>query len=146
MAAVQGRSGNRRRTGRSVAQATGTLVWAQKLGDNELFCRDLGHVWASLKANENSRKRVFIQTLQCPRCLTQRIRVIHVTTGEILATNYIYQPTYLVPNGIGRLSAGVRGELRVTSIRRVIEAAQEAATKTAALSTNVVSITNGNKK
>jgi hypothetical protein len=145
--AVQRRSSNTGSTRRKpVVKATGSSVWAQKLGDNELFCRDLGHVWASHNASENERKRIFTQALRCPRCGTIRTRMISSISGEILASHYTYPQTYLAPTGVGRMSAGVRGELRVSSIRRVIEAAQSAAAKTAALSTNVVSISNGNKK
>lgn len=146
MAATQRKSslGSNRR--RPVVKATGSSVWAQKLGDNELFCRDLGHVWASHNASENERKRIFTQALRCPRCGTIRTRMISSISGEILASHYTYPENYLAPSGVGRLTAGVRGELRVSSIRRVIDAAQAAAAKTAALSTNVVNISNGNKK
>ena len=126
-------------------KTTGSSVWAQQIGDNELHCRDLGHNWQPLKAGEDVRKHTLAQSLRCPRCGTVRNRVVSAYTGEVLATNYVYQQAYIAPTGI-KWNAEVRGTMRVTSIRRVIEAAQEAASKTAALSTNVVSIQNGNKK
>src|SRR4029077_11579261 len=99
MEAAANKTSNRRRAGKPAAQAAGSTVWAQKLGDNELFCRDLGHVWASLRADENQRKRIFLQTLLCGRCMTLRTRMISSVSGEILSTHYTYQPTYLVPHG-----------------------------------------------
>jgi hypothetical protein len=138
---------NRTNTARKnlAKQMTGSSVWAQQIGDNELHCRDLGHNWQPNTASENARKHLLTQSLRCPRCTTIRNRVVSAYSGEVLRTNYIYPQTYLAPRGVG-WSADVRGTLRVASIRRVIEAAQEAASKTAALSTNVVDINNGKTK
>lgn len=144
MAATSARKTGTARRGLA-KQVVGSSVWAQQIGDNELHCRDLGHNWQPNTASENTRKHTLTQSLRCPRCTTIRNRVVSAHSGEVLATNYIYPQTYLAPRGVG-WTADVRGTLRVASIRRVIEAAQEAASKTAALSTNVVDISNGKNK
>lgn len=126
-----------------MTQRTGVSVWAQQISDEELHCRDLGHNWVDHAASEDTRKRTLIQVLRCPRCTTVRTRMIAAWSGEVLATNYKYPKTYCAPKGVGRLDASVRGTLRVTKIRRVLDAARDAASKSAALATNVVSISNG---
>jgi len=115
-----------------------TTDWAQHLGDNELLCRDLGHTWQPHAAGFNKRTQSYHQALRCGRCTTIRTRLLS-RTGEILASSYQYPDNYLVPAGIGRVDASFRGELRVLSINRIIDAASRAAAESNTTVTNITS-------
>ena len=117
-----------RRKSVTAEQTAAARSWAQQLGDDELLCRDLGHVWHPDSASFDNRQRAFKQTLRCDRCTTLRRRMLS-KTGEILASSYVYPRRYLAPKGLGPYDTGVRSTLRLASITRVINAAAEAAKK-----------------
>ena len=109
-------------------QTAAASSWAQRLGDDELLCRDLGHVWHPDNASFDQRMRAYKQVLRCPRCTTERRRMLS-RSGEILASSYKYPARYLAPKGLGPYDTTVRSTLRLASINRVIMAAAEAAKK-----------------
>lgn len=125
----------RRRKGTSL-QSAAVQSWAQKIGNEELLCRDLGHVWHPDTARFDQRQHAFQQTLLCPRCTTLRRRVLG-ENGEILRSSYTYPRTYLAPKGVGSYDSGVRSVLRLASITRVINEAAEAARRNASVVTDI---------
>jgi hypothetical protein len=121
-------------------QSPEARAWAQQISDEDLLCRDLGHVWHPDTARFDQRQRAFHQTLRCDRCGTLRRRVLD-RNGGIMGSSYTYQPTYLAPKGLGPYDAAVRSVLRLASITRVLSEAAQAAQKTAV----VTDITNARK-
>lgn len=78
-----------------------------------LECRDLQHSWRPYTVKR--RGRVYIQTLQCSRCITQKTRKI-TDKGRVVGTPvYHYPPGYVV-HGLGHMTAEERGEVRMRSM------------------------------
>lgn len=125
-------------------QTAAARSWAQQLGDDELLCRDLGHIWHPDSASFDSRARAFKQTLRCDRCTTLRRRMLS-RDGAILASSYIYPQRYLAPKGLGPYDSGVRSTLRLASINRVINAAAEAAKRNSGVVTDITNAASARK-
>jgi hypothetical protein len=97
--------------------------WAGKLRGSFLACRDMGHVWHPFTARYVDADRVYLRTLRCNRCKTERVQELSMT-GLIFRSWYKYPDGYAAPDGTGHLLAEDRGSLRAESIVRYIEREQ----------------------
>lgn len=93
--------------------------WADRLPDDYLLCRDLGHVWRSYTARLTSES-TYERTMQCERCRTLRHQECSAS-GAVLGNGYTYEPGYLAPPKTGRLTSGDRDALRLSSLLRVLD-------------------------
>ena len=67
-------------------------------------CRTYGHAWSEeYVLIEN--KGFAVVKLQCARCSTERVDIVHVKTGEVLKRKYLYATGYVVNGGVMRAEA-----------------------------------------
>ena len=72
-----------------------------------MLCRDIGHNWLDHTAELDRRSRVFVRTLICLNCSTQKIQGISIHDGKITKGWYRYPDGY-VAEGHRILSSDVR--------------------------------------
>lgn len=102
--------------------------WISKLRGAFLECRDMGHVWRPFTARFVDADRVYLRTLRCQRCHTERVQELTMA-GMIGRSWYKYADGYTAPEGVGHLTGEDRGALRAESIVRFIDREQQAATR-----------------
>jgi hypothetical protein len=84
------------------------------------MCRTFMHAWDYTTVKKDGRH--LIQGLVCLRCGTVRSFKIDSRTGEIKGNAYSYPENYLLDDGGGALSAKERAALRITEVRRHMQA------------------------
>lgn len=102
-----------------LSTAKGRTKALDKLRDEFLLCRDIGHYWRPHTVRWFPKAGVYHQELKCSRCETIRVRELNAR-GQILSSHYHYQEGYQLPPGIGFLSSGDRDGIRVRSVRRML--------------------------
>jgi len=85
--------------------------------DAFLFCRTIGHRWAASTAHVREGGRIE-RVLACDQCEARRTQVID-SNGFIVGSSYAYAKHFAI-NGMGRLNASSRAELRLAGVRRVL--------------------------
>ena len=98
------------------ADARDVAQVAEQWTDDQITCRDLGHVWQLMDAVHVARLKYFRVSHVCPRCEMVRIREMS-ESGHVYAQTYQYPDGYLV-EGLGRIAGDAKDAIRVASIRR----------------------------
>jgi hypothetical protein len=88
--------------------------------DEHLICRDFGHSWRPWAAEWIPQRRQYAEALVCSRCNSVRHRLLD-EFGALLGNSYTYAEGYLV-HGLGRLTGDDRNDLRLASLRAVMDA------------------------
>lgn len=102
--------------------------WIGRLRGAFLECRDMGHVWRPFTARFVDAERVYLRTLRCQRCHSERVQELTMA-GMIGRSWYKYADGYTAPDGVGHLTGEDRGALRAESIVRFIDREQKAAAR-----------------
>lgn len=90
------------------------------MADEHLLCRDFGHSWRPWAAEWVPQRRQYAEALVCARCRSVRHRLLD-EFGALLGNSYTYAEGYLV-HGLGRLTGDDRNDLRLASLRAVMQA------------------------
>jgi hypothetical protein len=90
------------------------------MADEHLICRDFGHSWRPWSAEWIPQRRQYAEALVCTRCNSVRQRLLD-EFGALLGNSYTYAEGYLV-HGIGRLTGDDRNDLRLASLRALLDA------------------------
>jgi len=91
-------------------------TFAARLTNRQLHCRELGHVWATFTATVDHDARVFVRTLRCKSCHTER-RQLLTLHGGIVSNTYRYAAGYQAKNVDGQV-AGRKDVFRLESVLR----------------------------
>lgn len=67
-------------------------------------CRTYGHAWSEDNVLIESKGFAVVK-LQCARCLTERVDIVHVKAGRVLKRKYLYATGYVVKGGVRRADA-----------------------------------------
>lgn len=89
------------------------------MADEHLLCRDFGHSWRPWAAEWIPQRRQYAEALVCSRCTSVRHRLLD-EYGALLGNSYTYAEGYLV-HGLGRLTGDDRNDLRLASLRAVMD-------------------------
>jgi hypothetical protein len=98
------------------SETTTVKQWAANLSERFLLCRELGHNWKPLTARWDGPGGIFVRTLRCTRCRTERHQSL-TRRGHVLQSNYTYPEGYTM-TGLGRIVGEDRDQLRLESITR----------------------------
>jgi len=94
-------------------------VFASRLTDKALHCRELGHVWRPLVASWEAEAQAFHRRLRCSSCRTERVQVLSAR-GGVLSNHYVYPRGYLATHVEGGV-AGRRDLFRLEAILRTLD-------------------------
>lgn len=93
-------------------------VFASRLSDRALHCRELGHTWRPLAASWDAEARAFDRRLRCSSCRTERRQVLSAR-GGVLSNRYVYPAGYLATNVEGM--TGARDLFRLEAVLRTLD-------------------------
>lgn len=86
--------------------------------ESYLDCRAMTHNWRRTKLSKDTRAKLWVQTLTCQRCLTERVITLTLT-GAIVSSHYAYSENYLLKSAPkGGLSQDDRATLRIRALTR----------------------------
>lgn len=93
-------------------------------GMPQLFmeCRDFGHAWQAYTVDVDGVHRTFVETLECWRCGSHRVRTI-TRGGRQTKNHYNYVDGYLIA-GWGSMSADDRAKLRLALVAELLNKQQ----------------------
>ena len=94
-------------------------VFAARLSDAALHCRELGHTWRPLVARWEAESRSFHRRLRCPKCKTERVQLLS-SRGHVVSNHYVYPDGYLAKNVEGAVS-GRRDVYRLEAVIRQLD-------------------------
>lgn len=123
---------SKRRRHLAVTPATETVtpeVFAARLTDAALHCRELGHTWRPLVARWESDSRSFHRRLRCSKCRTERVQLLS-SRGHIVSNHYVYPDGYLAKNVEGAVG-GRRDLYRLEAVIRQLDEADMKAVRKA---------------
>lgn len=92
-------------------------VFASRLSDKALHCRELGHTWRPLSASWEAESQSFHRRLRCSSCRTERRQVLSAR-GHVISNGYVYPDGYLATNVEGM--TGARDLFRLEAVLRVL--------------------------
>lgn len=101
------------------AKAQDVAVWAQRLKEEYLHCRDFGHTWQPFRAWWDTDDRLFVEVIRCRRCKANTTRHLN-RSGHVMTRNTSYPDGYLAPDGTGRLTLDNKDSLRLVTVTRLI--------------------------
>lgn len=89
--------------------------WVDSASPEHLMCRDTGirHQWTPMNATKSATG--FTETLQCARCLAEKVRYIS-KRGAIEKTKFHYAEGYVRVGG-GRVTKEENAAIRITSLK-----------------------------
>ena len=93
-------------------------VFASRLSDKALHCRELGHTWRPLAASWDAEARAFDRRLRCSSCRTERRQVL-TATGHVVSNGYVYPAGYLATHVEGM--TGARDLFRLEAVLRTLD-------------------------
>lgn len=105
-----------RRKSPKVASVKDIRTLLDRLNEDFLRCRDLGHVWVQYKVKKV--RAGYERSLYCRSCKASKHQFVSVK-GEILATSYAYSLGYQF-KGIGRIQTEGKAVLRLESLTRTL--------------------------
>jgi len=94
-------------------------VFAARLSDTALHCRELGHTWRPMTARWEAESRSFHRRLRCSKCRTERVQLLSAR-GHVVSNHYVYPDGYLAKNVEGGLS-GRRDVYRLEAVIRQLD-------------------------
>jgi len=92
-------------------------VFASRLTDKALHCRELGHTWRPSSVHWEAESRSFHRRLRCASCRTERVQVLS-SRGHVLSNGYRYPDGYLASNVEGM--TGARDLFRLEAVLRTL--------------------------
>jgi hypothetical protein len=100
--------------GEDLARKSEVKQAIKNMGEDFRHCRDYGHTWRPLTAYRLAKGKGWEETIRCLGCQTIRYRQLD-KEGDVVKNHYHYELGYLI-EGLGRLTGGERGMLRLASI------------------------------
>lgn len=94
-------------------------VFAARLSDTALHCRELGHTWRPLVARWEAESRSFHRRLRCAKCKTERVQLLSAR-GHVVSNHYVYPDGYLAKHVEGGLT-GRRDVYRLEAVIRQLD-------------------------
>jgi hypothetical protein len=94
----------------------------RKMPIDYMMCRDFGHAWQAYTVDVDGVHRTFVETLECWRCKSFRVRTI-TRQGKRSKNHYNYSEGYLV-SGWGSMSADDRAKLRLALVQTLLSQQQ----------------------
>jgi hypothetical protein len=94
-------------------------VFAARLTDKALHCRELGHTWRPMVARWEPDSRSFHRRLRCGTCRTERVQVLN-QRGGVVSNHYVYPEGYLATNVEGGMT-GRRDVFRLEAVIRSLD-------------------------
>lgn len=94
-------------------------VFAARLTDAALHCRELGHTWRPMTARWEPESRSFHRRLRCSKCRTERVQLLS-SRGHVVSNHYVYPDGYLAKNVEGGLT-GRRDVYRLEAVIRSLD-------------------------
>lgn len=94
--------------------------FAAGLTQNQLECRDVGHIWKHWTAAWSGHEGCFHRVLRCSRCRTEREQRLS-DKGVVLSNSYHYADGY-THAGLGRIAGDAKDLLRLASVTKQTEA------------------------
>lgn len=90
-------------------------LFADKLPDEYLRCRELGHNWVPHTATRY--RNAIVRSLRCTRCKTRKRHTLD-SRGMIQGGTTYSHPEGYLHEGYGQITGEGRGILRITSVLR----------------------------